>query len=181
MIIPSTNSLLKCYLKDYKLESISFRVEKDGAIRLSEGDDDILDINTNLSVHKDNPNRYIVFLNVDYTKRLNSTSETVFRMQCSMYGFFESQNAFDEQMKAGEKYLLWVNGATILYGLLRATVASISAQCFAGRILLRTVMMTDVVNDAVERCKSSVLSQAPSAEQTTQTQFPPADDRKNPL
>lgn len=170
MKIPPNVLQLKCHLKDYRLENISFREEKDGATRLVDEEDDLLDIDTVFSTHKESSNRYIVLLNVDYTKRLKDRS-TTFRMQCSMYGFFESKNAIDEQMKGEDRHLLWVNGATILYGLLRPTVASVSSQCFAGRILLRTVMMTDVVNDAIARLKASAPPPQPAPEQA---QLPPA-------
>ena len=171
MKIPAEDSQLKCHLQDYRLKSILFLEEKDGSIRFEKGEEDLLKIDTNFVLHSEDKQKYMVRLNVDYAKR--TTSENVFRMQCQMYGFFKSQLALNDQMDAKERYLLWLNGTTILYGLLRPIVASMSSQCFAGRVLLRTVMMNDVVNEAIGKMTAS------SRPQQAQEQLPLAPEPPN--
>lgn len=75
-----------------------------------------------------------------------------YEINAEIEGFFTfSDELTDDQMG----YLIRVNSATILYGILRGEVANVTGSFPSGKFLLPTVMMQDVVKE-VEARKGNV-------------------------
>lgn len=75
-------------------------------------------------------------------------SHSPYEINAAIQGFFTfSDDLSDEQMS----YLVRVNSATILYGILRGEIASVTGSFSAGKFLLPTVMMQDIVTEIEQR------------------------------
>lgn len=76
------------------------------------------------------------------------TQSCPFEIKATIEGFFTfPEDLADKQMA----YLVRVNTATILYGILRGQIATITGAFPAGKFTLPTVMMQDVVKEIEER------------------------------
>ena len=71
-----------------------------------------------------------------------------YEIKATIEGFFTFSKDLDYKQMA---YLVRVNSATILYGILRGEVANVTGSFPAGKFLLPTVMMQDVVKEIEER------------------------------
>jgi len=68
--------------------------------------------------------------------------EPGYELDAEMFGFFDTSGVDPDE----REYLIRLNGATILYGILRGQVATLSGTFPGGRLLLPTVDMNEVVN-----------------------------------
>ena len=71
-----------------------------------------------------------------------------YEIKATIEGFFTFSDELDDKQMA---YLVRVNSATVLYGILRGEVASVTGSFPAGKFLLPTVMMQDVVKEIEDR------------------------------
>lgn len=86
-----------------------------------------------------------------------------YSLDCEIVGIFHfPESTKDETMQRLIRY----NGCTILYGILRGQLASITGSFPHKKLILPTVMMEDVVND-IERKKAQALKSNPSGGKKT--------------
>ena len=71
-----------------------------------------------------------------------------YEIKATIEGFFTFKDDLNDKQMA---YLVRVNSASILYGILRGEIANITGSFPAGKFLLPTVMMQDVVKEIEER------------------------------
>ncbi len=71
-----------------------------------------------------------------------------YEIEAEIVGFFTFPQDMEDKQIA---YLCRVNTMTILYGVLRGEIASITGSFVHGKFVLPTVMMQDVVDDIEER------------------------------
>ncbi len=88
-------------------------------------------------------------LRIKVTPDMNEEAQTCpYEIKAEIEGFFTfSEELSDKQMG----YLVRVNSATILYGILRGEVANVTGSFPSGKFLLPTVMMQEVVKEIEER------------------------------
>lgn len=129
-------------LQDYKISALQL------VTKPTQGRANSLDVECSFCPNEDDPEKYIVKLNVAYTAK----AKTKFSLRVLVNGYFQWQGGYRE--KEGDAFLAWVNGGTILYGLIRSTIAELTASSECGRVILPTVMMVDIVkaqiNEALE-------------------------------
>jgi len=135
----SLNSPPNCILNEYLINAIQVLSRKDT------GGKDSLDVNCCLSRHKDDAEQYLIRLDVSYKAK----TKTEFTVQISVDGYFSWRGGLE--VKEGDGYMAWVNGGTILYGIVRATVADLTSSCKCGRVILPTIMMEDIVKDEIRK------------------------------
>jgi preprotein translocase subunit SecB len=94
-------------------------------------------------------------LRVKVTPDKNEETQTCpYEIKAEIEGFFTfSDELSDEQMG----YLVRVNSATILYGILRGEIANVTGSFPSGKFLLPTVMMQDVVGEIEERKEKALM------------------------
>jgi len=97
-----------------------------------------------------------MILRVKVTPDMNEPDQTCpYEIKTEIEGFFTfSDELSNEQMG----YLVRVNSATILYGILRGEIANITGSFPSGKFLLPTVMMQDVVKEIEERKRGQSIS-----------------------
>lgn len=101
--------------------------------------------NYDVAYSQDDPNRYRLTFRV--TCEPGTQPKVGYEIDSEMMGFF----SFPEDTPREEmEYLIRLNGSTILYGILRGELASVTGMFPHGKFVLPTVMMSDVV-EAVEK------------------------------
>ena len=128
-----------CVLNDYKISALQFVANPRIPVTKS------LEVECQFCPHKDDKEKYIVKLNVKYS---GGKAEKSFSLHVFVNGYFRWRGGYEQ--KEGDGFLAWVNGGTILYGLIRATVAELTASSECGRVLLPTVMMVDIVRNQIQ-------------------------------
>lgn len=71
-----------------------------------------------------------------------------YKLHAEIVGIFSFPEDIDDKKMA---YLCRVNSMTILYGILRGEIANVTGSFPAGKYILPTVMMPDVVNEIEKR------------------------------
>ena len=102
-------------------------------------------------VHQDNHDQYLV----DFNLRHDNTKVAVHFAICGEFSFaggITEKNAF----------FAWTNGATILYGIARATVMQITSQSLFPSLLLPTLMMDDLIRKHVAAGQKKSRKKTPS-------------------
>lgn len=152
------NSPPNCVLDDYTFNAFQVVPRRD------EGEADSLDVDCRISRHKEDAERYLIRIYVDYSGK----AKKPFALKISANGYFHWRGGLDS--KEGSGYMAWVNGGTILYGLVRATVADLTSSCECGRVILPTIMIHEIVKDMIKK-----------AIERTEAANPEGDDpQKNP-
>ncbi len=85
--------------------------------------------------------------------QLEETPTCPYEINAEIQGFFTFADDLSEEQMG---YLMRVNSATILYGILRGEIANITGSFPAGKFLLPTVMMQNVVEEIEEIKAGSV-------------------------
>lgn len=133
-----------CVLDDYLFNAFQVVPREDN------GDADSLDVSCSLCRHKEDGERYLIRLNLDYRGK----AKNPFALRISANGYFHWRGGLESKEGAG--YMAWVNGGTIVYGLVRATVADLTSSSECGRVILPTIMMEDVVKDEIRQASEKV-------------------------
>ncbi len=130
-----------CVLKDYRISAFQLVTKSRTATP------NALNVECLFCPEKGTEERYVVRLSITYTDR----QKTRFSLRVVVNGYFQWRGGY--RQKEGNAFLAWVNGGTILYGIVRSTIAELTASSECGRVLLPTVMMVDIVraqiNEAV--------------------------------
>ena len=155
-MIIDLNSPPNCSLDDYTFNS--FQVVQ----RADTGVEDSLDVDCRINSHKVDPERYRIQIDIKYSAKAKSP----FVLMISANGYFHWKGGLESTEGSG--YMAWVNGGTILYGLVRATVADLTSSCECGRVILPTVMIDEIVKDAIK--KAEALAAKAGAENNTPTE-----------
>ena len=93
--------------------------------------------------------------NCRYSVRLECNRiDSGFSFSC----LIEADFAFHEPISQKNVMHAWVNGCTILYGILRNIYSVNALQCVHKELMLPAVMMIDVVKNTIEAIKSKNLS-----------------------
>ena len=127
-----------CVLEDYKISALQLVTQPRTVGPKS------LDVECLFCPIKDDKERYVVKLNVIYNDKLKKA----FSLKVFINGYFQWRGGYEQ--KEGNGFLAWVNGGTILYGLLRSTVAELTGSSECGRVILPTVMMVDIVKGQIQ-------------------------------
>lgn len=91
--------------------------------------------------HKSDSNRFRLTLTVRTSPKEKAPSAG-YEMECQIVGLF----AFVPDVPEAEmQMLIRINGCTILYGILRGQIASVTGSFVGGKFNLPTVMMDEVV------------------------------------
>ena len=133
----------ECILTDYRISAFQLLT------KLKKPDPSSLDVECLFCPEKDTDERYYVKLIISYAGR----GRTSFSLRVVVNGYFEWRGGYKQ--KEGNAFLAWVNGGTILYGLVRATVSELTASSECGRVLLPTVMMVDIVRAQINAAMES--------------------------
>ena len=133
----------ECILADFKISALQLVTKPRNPAPSA------LDVECLFCPEKGTDERYVVRLNVMYAGR----GRTRFSLRVFVNGYFHWRGGY--RQKEGNAFLAWVNGGTILYGLVRATVAELTASSECGRILLPTVMMVDIVRAQINAAMES--------------------------
>jgi len=88
--------------------------------------------------HKTDNEKYLVVFSVNHDNAKLSIHFTI-------HGEFRFGGGINNQ----NTLLAWTNGATILYGIARATVMQITAQSLCPSLLIPTLMMGDLIKEHV--------------------------------
>lgn len=130
-----------CQLEDYAITRLHIHFNEPQG-----GGQDVTHVNSafdySVSTHRTDKNRYRLDLRV-ITYETGSAGERVgFDLDAKIVGFI----LFDEEeTKEKMEALIRLNGVSILYGILRGIVATVSGSMPTGKFLLPTVMPQDVV------------------------------------
>lgn len=96
--------------------------------------------------HKDDPCRYRLQFRV--TARSNEAQTVGLALDTEIVGFFTLPKDMDPDKR---EYQIRVNGCTLLYGILRGQLATVTGSFPGGKFILPTFMMQDVVADVEKR------------------------------
>ena len=132
----------ECVLEDYKISALQLVTRPRVAVQKS------LDLVCQFCPQKDDPEKYVVKLNITYSAKARKT----FSLRLIVNGYFRWRGGYEQ--KEGNGFLAWVNGGTILYGLVRATVAELTGSSECGRVIMPTVMMADIVRDQIQELQT---------------------------
>ncbi len=124
-------SRLNCEIKDYSVLSIF------AAVGLNLGEEPATETTTDMRVIKDGSG-FDVYLRC-------RRKEGGFEFDCAVKGSF----VFYEPITENNARCAWVNGCTILYGVIRNLYMTMSAQCLHKPLILPAMMMIDVVNKRI--------------------------------
>ncbi len=97
--------------------------------------------------------KYSVSLSIRYS----GAAKKAFSIKVVATGAFHWVGGYDQ--KEGDSFRAWVNGGTILYGLVRSTVAEITGISDCGKVILPTVLMIDIVKGQIEDSLKSFKSE----------------------
>lgn len=147
------NSPPNCVLDNYTFNAFQMVLREDNGVA------DSLDVDCRLCRHKEDTESYLVRIDVDYRAKAKNT----FALKISSNGYFHWRGGFESKEGAG--YMAWVNGGTILYGLIRATVADLTSSCECGRVILPTIMIDEIVKKSIK--KAEVLAAKADTENNT--------------
>ncbi|MEX2381721.1 MAG: hypothetical protein WD490_05010 [Opitutales bacterium] len=100
-----------------------------------------------------------------------------YKLDFRIQGVFRFDEGLEEQKM---QYLVRVNGGTILYGILRGMLATMTGAFPEGRINLPTIMMQDVVRRVEERRNSKPIKKTSAAKQPTKSGKAPRKAAKKP-
>jgi preprotein translocase subunit SecB len=131
-----------CVLEDYKISALQLVTKPRVAGPKS------LDVECQFCPQKDDKEKYVVKLNINYLAKARKT----FSLRIFVNGYFRWRGGYEQ--KEGNGFLAWVNGGTILYGLVRATVAELTSSSECGRVVLPTVMMAEIVRNQIQEAQS---------------------------
>lgn len=107
--------------------------------------------------HRDEPLRYALALRV-FNEKIKDSEHSYFEFDFEIRGYF----TFNPKMTTEQRNIsIRVNGATILYGILRGQIAMMTGCYPRGALTLPTVMMEDVVSK-VEARRAAVLQTPPA-------------------
>ncbi len=98
----------------------------------------------------DDPNRFRLSLLLDI-----EPEEYGWEVHAQLDGFFRTPEELDQPKKEG---LVRVNGGTILYGLLRGQLSTMTGSFPDGPIILPTVNMAEIVRRKEEQAGHAVIS-----------------------
>lgn len=132
-----------CALDDFTFNAFQVVPRED------KGEADSLDVSCRLCRHKEDGERFLIRMDLDYRGK----SKTPFALRISANGYFHWRGGLESKEGAG--YMAWVNGGTIIYGLVRATVADLTSSSECGRVILPTIMMEDVVKDEIRQASEN--------------------------
>lgn len=129
-VMPSQPS---CTLCKYRVKRFLFEEQRDASATTA------LAVVPDVSFQPDSKS-YRTLLRCDY-----ATGKTLF--QAIIEGEFE----FKELINQTNAMHAWVNGGTVLYGILRSLYSIASSQCTGTTDILPTVMMVDCVKQRIEQ------------------------------
>ena len=144
----------ECILADFKISALQLVTKPRKPA--SSG----LDVECLFCPEKDADERYSVRLGISYA---GGRGKKTFSLRVVVNGYFQWRGGYKQ--KEGNAFLAWVNGGTILYGLVRATVSELTASSECGRVVLPTVMMVDIVRAQINAAigsKGEASSTAPN-------------------
>lgn len=131
-----------CVLEDYKISALQLVTKPRVPGPKS------LDVECQFCPQKEDKEKYVVKLSVNYSGK----AKKAFSLRIFVNGYFRWRGGYEQ--KEGNGFLAWVNGGTILYGLVRATVAELTSSSECGRVVLPTVMMVNIVNDQIKEAQA---------------------------
>ncbi|MDK2971622.1 MAG: hypothetical protein PWP23_1377 [Candidatus Sumerlaeota bacterium] len=102
----------------------------------------------------ENPNNRAIFMTV----LLEPKDKDDYRIQAEIMGLFDVTGDATKEKIAGVAAL---NGASILYGILRSEISSLTANFIRGRALLPAVYMKDVLANSMELLPPDSVAAAP--------------------
>lgn len=107
-----------------------------------------------------NPQLFLLTFIVRDDPEAKTPHPQIYNLDFRIQGIFRFDEGLEEQKM---QYLVRVNGGTILYGILRGMLATMTGAFPEGRLNLPTLMMADVVRKVEERHDPKTPDQKPAA------------------
>lgn len=132
-----------CILEDYRISALRLVANS------SDFKKELLDVECMFCCVGEDTEKYQIKLRISYQVK----AQTPISLDILATGDFLWRGGYEA--RDGDSYLAWVNGGTILYGLMRSTIAELTASSECGRVLLPTVMMRDIVDETINNLKQT--------------------------
>lgn len=140
-------------LKDYRITKLELRWIHNG----SEINQSAPRVMISVGAPVDESRDWFTKLDVDLQPE---SEKSGYELSISIAGVLEMDFEEEEQNTENLKYLAALNGATILYGIIRSEIASLTSNFPGGRHVLQTVYMNEIIreqSDQANQCPESEL------------------------
>ena len=147
-------------LDHYQIESVAVILNEGYNPKLKSHTGDLTSTMT-VAPHREDARKYMLVLEVMARPKKDHESKFFpYSVVVKGRGFFSFRNKTD---KPEAERVLRLNGAAILYGLLRAQVAQITAQSVHGQFLLPTVNFVEMQDQSTQVGQPQASQKTPSA------------------
>lgn len=139
-------------LENYIVDELTFKSNAASPPTKTSTSPSAISINFDVKPHASDKNRFLILMDLDLNKGLKADEYKNYQVHLHILGYFKFANEIDDKTK---HRMIFANGSSILYGIARTVVASLTGSIGPERFILPSLNLLAVIRDKVRAEKAS--------------------------